>query len=104
MEKNENYYKSGLKLIIFQLQYLDPSSLPGWDEESKKYFVQAYPGDRIQRIGDGITWYAEHKELDISNLIPDINYSVPEIKKFLDYVLEGLVDSGLYKPELSIKS
>ena len=104
MEKNENYYKSGLKLILFQLQYLDPNSLPDWDDASKNYFTQAYPGDRIKRIGDGITWYAGHEEIDISGLIPDINYSTDEIKFFLEYVLEGLIDSGLYQPELIMKS
>ena len=101
--ENDCYYICGLKLILYQLQHMNPKSVPEWNEKSINYFKKAYPDDRIPRIGDGITWHLKYEKADISNLIPDISkHSVSEIKKYLEYVLNGLIETGLYVPDSKI--
>lgn len=103
MKYNENYYVGGLKLILYQLQHISPDSAPEWDENSINYFKGAYPSDRLKMIGDGITWHLKHEKINVSKLIPDISqYSESEINKYLEYVLKGLIKTGLYVPTSNI--
>lgn len=95
MEKNESYYIGGLKLILFQLQYINPNTPPNWDSESISYFKKTYSKEKLIQINDGINWYLLNDDLDITNLIPDINYSSEEILKFLKYVHLGFSTTNL---------
>lgn len=95
MDKDEQYFIGGLKLILFQLQYVNAAFPPSWDAESVEYFKNAYSKEKLIQINDGINWYLLNNHMDVTRLIPDINNSSEEILNFLKYVRHGFSISNL---------
>ena len=91
---NPDKYKGTISRILYELHYEKNKHMKSWEKHQEKYFLEVYGMERILIVGECIQHYFNYKDLDLSDVLPDMKATNEEKERFLKFVLDGFIESG----------